>query len=70
MSIFNDHINLVNIKKSIDDILVDALNNPIKIKYAIINKSFDKKIVLKYFPDIEFKYIEEIDKFYMKYIYH
>ena len=67
MSIFNDHINLVNIKKSIDDILVDALNNPIKIKYAIITKSFDKKIVLKYFPDIEFKYIEEIDKFYMKY---
>lgn len=69
MSIFNDHLNLVDVKYLLDDTLKCASSNPIKIKYIIINKSFtNKEIVLKYFPLVQFKYIEDIDSNYEKYI--
>lgn len=63
----NDHINLININESVENILKKSLYNPIKIKYAIITKDFDKDIVLKYYPSIEFKYIEQFDELYLKY---
>lgn len=68
MSIINDHINLVNINRPIDEVLLKAIKNPIKIKYAVITKEFDKDSVLKYFPTIIFKYIEDIDDMYVKYV--
>jgi len=69
MSILNDHINLVNVNvKDLSEILIKSIDNPIKIKYAIINKNFNKDIVIKFFPDIKFKYIEHIDELYVKYI--
>jgi hypothetical protein len=68
MSIFNDHINLVDIKRPINDVLEEALFNPIKINHAIISKGFDKSSILKYFPNINFKYIEQIDEMYTKYV--
>ena len=68
MSIINDHINLVNINRPIDEVLLKAIKNPIKIKYAVITKEFDKDSVLKYFPTIIFKYIEDIDEMYVKYV--
>ncbi len=63
----NNHINLLNLNDSIENILKKSFNNPIKIKYAIITKDFDKDSVLKYYPEIEFKYIEQIDELYLKY---
>jgi len=69
MSIINDHINLVYVKEeSIEDILISSIHNPIPLNYAIITKDFNKASVLKYFPNIKFKYIENIDELYVKYV--
>jgi hypothetical protein len=69
MSVMNDHINLVYVKKPLSEVLEDALTNPIKINYAIINKEFtNKDFVRKYFPEIKFKYIEHIDEMYVLYV--
>lgn len=69
MSIMNNHINLVYVKKPLYEVLEDALTNPIKINYAIITKEFtNKDFVRKYFPDIKFKYIEQLDEMYVKYV--
>ncbi len=66
--IFNDHINFFpDVEIDIDKQLIDSLNNPIKIKYAVVMKDFDTSIILKYYPDIKIKYLEDIDEFYVKY---
>lgn len=65
MSIIGNHINLVYNNEDLKKVLYNALSNIIKIKYAIINKEFDNiELVKKYFPNIIFKYIEDIDMLY------
>lgn len=69
MSVFNDTLNIVYNKKPLEELLQEYLTHPIKIKNIVITKEFDSKdIVLKYYPDINFRYIEHIDSFYTKYI--
>ncbi len=67
--IFNDHINFFPNEdiKYVEKLLIKSLNNPIKIKFAVITKNFNTDILFKYYPDIKIKYLEDIDEFYIKY---
>lgn len=71
MCLWNDTLSIVYEKteSEIKNILQKYINNPIKIKYIIITKNFEhKRLIYDYYPEVEIKYLEDVNPSFYNYL--